>query len=1395
MRPPTTLGLCALLVTLSALAPLAAQEAADVAIPDPVVPVYDTLKPLHLTTALVTAGQAAATIVAPPAYQAQGEAISDAVADITGVPLLVVSDDAPEAVIPPLSHLICLGNRSTNRAISALYDRGYTFLDLKYPGAGGHVVNSLHSPFGDGHNVVFVGGSDAAGVEAATQALVRLLRRAGGGAGELAVGWLQDIALGPAYKVEHDVKKVEIWEASRMYGSSGYFGWNMLSKHLALYYQTGDETHLREFMRLAFPDPAAIREIEDYDGERIENKHSPLSGPYHYAAHMMILLWDLVEESPFFSDADRLRITNAFAAQLPHRVAEGVYGRTAPPGYVGDRHGDWAATSLYVLGRYFQKDYPGPVWQRCMTAAEQYYQALANTYWMAAYNDHLFWFTSYYDPMFDYLLLSGDRVGLDNGNIRRALRTQEILFQGLDKDPGTNASALSMLNKAAYLLGDGRWLWFRERCGLDTDAFRLGQSFWPGPDLAPTPPADLVGAWTLQMMPEGMWQARGKVFPLEQSFKWGSYRSSLDATGDYLMLDGYNGGGRNPYHTFDLLNLRLDGVTLLDGYHNQVLTSADAMVEPRVAMDSALLYRDVVGDVAFAVGEVPGTPFATWRRTIALRHERYALIVDDLTFRTQSDNMKVETEWDPRGGVWDERRRVLRWRAEKLGETPPGWFSFPALAADCACGPGTADEMLSRLDELGIVLLKAKGVGAFIEMPLELAEPLRGEVYADLMNYTDRGIFRLSLDGGPPGEPVDLYGPAVATTRLSLGEHDLAAGAHRLRVEAVGRRPQSTGHYLGLIGVQVRPAGAAVVAPATDFELRSSLPLKVAPGGSPMVWEGPVTPGMRQCVFHLIATNDTGRDDALACLQVAPNVAALQLPEPALAVAGEYEGIAGDLVVVGESGLTGHGIRQIGAQTPLLAADRPVAANWDFARGTLTLVTEAPTTITLALAGPAQLDGKAVGPDLQLPAGQHVVESARPAATALQPLVEGLPAAIAAAEEQYMRGLQGLAHEAVVTAPEVPPLFATQLAGRPGRGVTMDTDEGPAVCLPVGKSVQLVDASGQVVRTLATDAEVKCLHWWSEAGLLLVGCLDEQVIAFDAQGERRWAFTSEMDQAVWEAGKQYWFKAAYPGVHGLGSGDLGAGPVAFVGSACTLEFLDPGGGLVKRIPVFWGPGRHFLVTDKPGGGKQLLQARWHNDGVQMAIIDGATLIQTGSGFVEVPPGHTFVTGWDCMNREDNFYTDLDGDGQKEVVSAINGTWNRVSVWDSAGKPLANAQFGPGVTEPRANLRQMGVGDINADGVQEILVATAQGIVVALSPRCEKVWAARLPSRPTVLRVVGGEVCVGCEAGQVFWLDRSGHIVRQATVSGKPVDLQVVARAGRIVVATDAGTVVGFAAGG
>jgi hypothetical protein len=1260
-------------------------------VPLPVSPVYAKLKDLHLLTTLVRDGRPEAAIVKPPSglYDAAARRIQDAIKRITGAAVPIIEDDGPVAAIRDAvlegypakrlpggagllsQNLICLGNRSTNRTIGVLYDLCYCFLDLKYPGPGGHVVRTLHSPFGDGRNVILVGGSDAAGVEAAAGVLIAKLNDAGGRQGLLQIGRLMEISLSHRYKVSTDIRQVQTWAASDMYGSTGYFGWNTISKRMALYYMTGDEFHAREFLRLAFPDDAAKKEIAAIDGEMIENKDAPLSGPYHYNAHMMILLWDLIEESPVFTDEQRLRVTNAFSQQLQHRKSEGIYGATLPPTMLGSRHGQWSAISLYCLGRYFQTGCPAPVWRHCVQSSRMHFEALHHSGWIYGESDNLYWYNTGIAPIFWYLIFTGDRRPIENGVVPQLLRGQEVLISGLSPDWALNAASLDSLNRVAYVTGDGRWTTYRNRTKNDMDALRLGQSFWPDDSIRPHEPDDLVGRWSVHPLPEPAWRSRRSGIPHKESFYFASFRSAPDASGDFILLDGFNGASRNPYHTFAILELRLAGHTILQGsgntgqgYLNQVLTRCDGMVEPQVAMDAALRHCDVLGDTAVAVAEVPNAAFCNWRRSIVQRIGRYSLIVDDLTFRPDSQNMEVETLWQAGRISWDAKTQAL------------------------------------------------------------------------------------NVPTGTAGTPI----------------------------------------------IQIRPC--------------DPLPVRTDGGVASLMWNGPVKKGLQRVSFSLIGPRGRDGSAAPACYRVAENAAALAIPETAIAVVGSFAGLHADLVVLCRDHLFGLNVKRAGMGATLLDADNPIDIDWDFKTGKLHLSVTADAQVRLAMVGESAAATRGQLRIIDLKFGRQTIEKAFPSRSVLDAIGLSLRMWVGAGRkvrDEAVKPRVGTFAPSDVhpTVPKLEPAWTAQV---PGAVVALETavvDGRPLIFVSEGKAVHLLTADGKEVRVLSTDGPIRVLCWWPEQKLILAGCADEKVVAFDEDGRRRWTFTSEMDPAVFQAAKQYWFKSAHPGIYGLFTGVfLDGRSQAFVGSACTLEIIDENGKLVRRMPVFWGPGNIFQMVDAPDGSRNLLVGRRPNDGEALAIINNRTLSPSPRGFQGVPPGHSYVNGWDGMSRHHLFYEDLEGDGRKEVVSEINGVWNRVTVWSSEGRPLYNAQFGPGPDhhQPDRTIRDLALVDLKGDGKKDILVATSRGLVVALNGHCEKLWSKRLACPPVVLQPVtppGAKTpltVVGSEDGPVAVLDARGDPVQTGLVSGRPVSIASTTDASGeslVIIATDKGQVAAF----
>jgi hypothetical protein len=608
-------------------------------------PPVTKLKELYLDTAIVREGRPAAWVVVPAEgrYDALAQRIVQAVAQKTGARLPIKRDR--EVALPLAENAIILGNRSTNDLIRRLYDLYYTYLDLKYPGRGGWEVRSLHNPFGNGRNAILVGSSDDAGMAQAVDEFIRLAAEAVRGK-SLVLGWTMRIKLGAGLTPPADPDQVPSWNDSVMYAPGTYFGWNALSRRLALYYMTGEEKYLQDFLRLAFPDQEAKQFLWKVDGERIEDKDHPLSGPYHYNAMHMILLWDLVEESPFFTNEQRLRVTQAFAEQLRHWQQEWCYaGRRYgdPNVLVGSRHDQWAAVSLYCLSRYFATYYPHPVWRKNLAAAAHAFSSLARTFYVVGEFDHLYWYTTGLEPLLTYMVLSGDRRGLENGNLDVLLRGYDLLVDGVKDGENLRGLSLSFAHLATYLTGDGRFLYYRDLTSLDTNVFRIGQSFWP--TIPPRAPTEQIGTAAARPLSREEWQEKALAVPLKEAFQFAAYRSGLTDHDDYLLLDGYYGGSRNPYHCLALTKLRLGDRVLLDGYLSQVVVRVGGLTEARVPLGAGLKRCVGLRRGCYFEAQVPDFSFGAWRRRLLHLSGRWTLVLDEFQAREDAPDLEIAVQW------------------------------------------------------------------------------------------------------------------------------------------------------------------------------------------------------------------------------------------------------------------------------------------------------------------------------------------------------------------------------------------------------------------------------------------------------------------------------------------------------------------------------------------------------------------------------------------------------------------------------------------------------------------------------------------------------------------------------------------------------------------------------
>jgi hypothetical protein len=94
--------------------------------------------------------------------------------------------------------------------------------------------------------------------------------------------------------------------------------------------------------------------------------------------------------------------------------------------------------------------------------------------------------------------------------------------------------------------------------------------------------------------------------------------------------------------------------------------------------------------------------------------------------------------------------------------------------------------------------------GAWVEIPFEVKqkEPLR--LLLNLTRAPDFGQYQASLNGVKLGKPLDCYDTKVGNQEYHLLDFWPEPGRYTLRLECVGRNPQSAGFYMGIESVRLR---------------------------------------------------------------------------------------------------------------------------------------------------------------------------------------------------------------------------------------------------------------------------------------------------------------------------------------------------------------------------------------------------------------------------------------------------------------------------------------------------------------------------------------------------------------------------------------------------------------
>ncbi|NOZ19460.1 MAG: PQQ-binding-like beta-propeller repeat protein [Planctomycetes bacterium] len=603
-------------------------------------------KKLFIKTDLVRNGKGDAAIVTPaePGFLAMAKRIADRIKAGTGADVPIKLEERFDRKDAERTHLILLGNICNNRLILPLYGLRYTWVDDAFPGGDGYVVRTVHDPWGTGKNAIVLGGSSTAGVE---KAVDEFLTRVKDGKDLILDRTLHVVPGTEEIKRLLGAKRNEKYVAARMkyarhalaIGAHTGITGQVSSAGLA-YGRTGDETYAELFKKLVYL---------MYE-HRLSNPKT-YGGPWgmdaDFRLHTIIPAWDLVEESPAFSDEDRFKITKILFEFTEYCVPKARSCLTSKK--VRFNHQTFPALGLFHAGTYYKKYYDNieaDYWLRIADAAFGLQAKAAKP--LEDCNGYQ-WLTLYHTM--EYALAKPDWVFFENGKARRAADYAIFCMDNLGYqvpygDTGSFrcwGSEIPFLKGANWYYKDGRYGWAIEKKRKVFNWVRAGEY---ERKTSPVEPRDLLGAkaWPLDPLYYQTWRGE-EYMPIEKTVDKVVMRASFDPQRQYLLLDGLSNGGHKHYDGNSISRITDRGriwlsdndyIKALPKFHNGVLIYKDGQsdtIPPFCELEAIADFEDM----GFSETAVRNYAGVDWHRNILWLKEKYFLVVDEMTAQEDSE--------------------------------------------------------------------------------------------------------------------------------------------------------------------------------------------------------------------------------------------------------------------------------------------------------------------------------------------------------------------------------------------------------------------------------------------------------------------------------------------------------------------------------------------------------------------------------------------------------------------------------------------------------------------------------------------------------------------------------------------------------------------------------------
>ena len=606
-------------------------------------------KELYRDTPLVRDGKPAAMIIAPAGGDYLGLAVrlQSKIREISGTELPVATAET----VPPdkmrTTTAILLGNVCDNRAILPLYGQMFTPVDHAYPPADGFLAHTVHDPWGTGFNAVVLGGSTPAGTGKAVDALLATLKSGRDiilpktALAQLGDREMQAIQSRRKSLDDEEIKR-QVEKARRDYqrgahrsvaGRMGSLGHE--------YARSGNDMLAKLYRDLSFAWYESYQAKPDIYG-------GPWGMDMDFHLEEILCAWDLLEESPVLSDADRLQVTRILYEFITTDVVRKASGALSSK-HVRHNHMTFPALGLFFAGSYFKKGYHCLEPEHWLEIAEACFKLQAEA--TKPYEDcnGYGWLVPYHTMR--WALATGDTTYFDNGNVRGlgdfAILTMDNLgYQVPYGDTGSYQcwwSEVPFLRGAAHYYRDGRFAWaLQKKLAVKPQS----AEFQYAANVESKEPAELLGTRVIPL-DRMYWETFDgpEKMPLDKAFDKIAMRASFDPQREYLLLDGLSNGGHKHDDGNSIPRITDRGrIWLADNdytralvkFHNSMLVFREGQTGPIPEYCELETVADGSqhGISRTAVRDYAG---ADWHRTVLWTKGRGFVVLDELVARQDGE--------------------------------------------------------------------------------------------------------------------------------------------------------------------------------------------------------------------------------------------------------------------------------------------------------------------------------------------------------------------------------------------------------------------------------------------------------------------------------------------------------------------------------------------------------------------------------------------------------------------------------------------------------------------------------------------------------------------------------------------------------------------------------------